>query len=331
MLDDELRDALERRSQRAVGRGADAALDRARQRPTDNGGRQGSFVAALAVIGLIIGGIALAVALSGDDDEEADEAVEEPVLVPGVDPTPPVLPEDQAPLTATVTTQSRPRMLIVDGTANPGLGEAYLNTLLGRGGAFEFELAVLPVERNLTQVLQRGTGPTSQSGAELSGFNAGLIREWVAQDRALIDPDGAEVVIILGTDVVESWESFRREGCTDVALEFFACADSPPILHPPAEVRVLVANGSSVSGAAGAVTDQLMSDRGYMGLTPTNALEPASTSRAYYARAYELDARQIAQILDVPQDVVQPMPENPPVTDLAGAHVLVVLGADYGG
>ena len=45
MHDDDLKDALERRAQRAVGHGPEAAMDRARRTPTETGGRQGSFVA----------------------------------------------------------------------------------------------------------------------------------------------------------------------------------------------------------------------------------------------------------------------------------------------
>ena len=106
--------------------------------------------------------------------------------------------------------------------------------------------------------------------------------------------------------------------------------DTPSILHPPAEVRVLVANGTTVAGAAGQTSNQLQSDRGYNGLTPTNTTAGVSidASSIYYAPGYELDARQIAQILNAAPEAVAPMPADPPVGDLQEAHVLVVLGPD---
>lgn len=107
-------------------------------------------------------------------------------------------------------------------------------------------------------------------------------------------------------------------------------ADTPSILHPPGEVRVLVANGTTVAGAAGRTSDELQTNRGYNGLTPTNTVSGVSVdaSSIYYAPGYELDARQIAQILSAPPEAVAPMPADPPVADLLEAHVLVVLGPD---
>ena len=51
-------------------------------------------------------------------------------------------------------------------------------------------------------------------------------------------------------------------------------------------------------------------------------------SSIYYAPGYELDARQIAQILNAAPEAVAPLPADPPVGDLQEAHVLVVLGPD---
>ena len=106
--------------------------------------------------------------------------------------------------------------------------------------------------------------------------------------------------------------------------------DAPSILHPPAEVRVLVANGTTVAGLAGRTADELQTNRGYNTLTPTNVTSGATVdaTSVYYVPGYELDARQIAQILDAPPESVAPMPEDPPVDDLAEAHVLVVIGPD---
>ncbi len=104
----------------------------------------------------------------------------------------------------------------------------------------------------------------------------------------------------------------------------------PDILHPQAEVRVLVANGAGVAGLAGRTRDQLVSAQNYNGLTPTNTKVPASESVVYYIAGYELDARNIAKILNASPEAVAPMPAvaELPIADLAEAHVLVVIAAD---
>ncbi|GIS39325.1 MAG: hypothetical protein Ct9H90mP11_06450 [Acidimicrobiales bacterium] len=45
---------------------------------------------------------------------------------------------------------------------------------------------------------------------------------------------------------------------------------STSVLHPPAEVRVLVANGTDVTGAAGATLDTLVANAGYNGVGAVN-------------------------------------------------------------
>ena len=47
---------------------------------------------------------------------------------------------------------------------------------------------------------------------------------------------------------------------------------STSVLHPPAEVRVLVANGTDVTGAAGATLDTLVANAGYNGVGAVNDL-----------------------------------------------------------
>ena len=47
---------------------------------------------------------------------------------------------------------------------------------------------------------------------------------------------------------------------------------STSVLHPPAEVLVLVANGTDVTGAAGATLDTLVANAGYNGVGDVNDL-----------------------------------------------------------
>ena len=106
---------------------------------------------------------------------------------------------------------------------------------------------------------------------------------------------------------------------------------SPPlVLHPPAQVRVLVANGTDVGGAAEVILEVLISAGGYNGLPPVVARteEVPNSSFVYYANGYELDAINIGLIINVDSANVLPMPAVLPVADLAEANVLVLLGSD---
>ena len=98
-----------------------------------------------------------------------------------------------------------------------------------------------------------------------------------------------------------------------------------PGTNPPNEVRVLVANGTDIPGAASQIQSQLVA-LGYNALSPQNG--PASPeSWVYYEPGYEADARAIADSLGVAQTQVAPMPEPPPM-DTLEANVLVLIGND---
>ena len=104
--------------------------------------------------------------------------------------------------------------------------------------------------------------------------------------------------------------------------------DPPPPVptHHPSEVRVLVANGTSLCGAAGRLATSL-SARGFNVLPPTNADNPADASAVYYVEGYGADGGVVASLLQVDSSRVLPMPSSPP-TAPGGAHVLLHIGAD---
>ena len=100
--------------------------------------------------------------------------------------------------------------------------------------------------------------------------------------------------------------------------------------HAPDTVKVLVANGGNITGAASVATGTLAA-RNYVMLDATNSPENAETTTVYYEPEYQPDADAIAQILSVSPSAVQPMPATvpgPSGVDTRGAHVLVVLGND---
>jgi len=117
---------------------------------------------------------------------------------------------------------------------------------------------------------------------------------------------------------------------SNVPVQEAPVSSSESVLHPPAEVRVLVANGTEVGGAAGAIREVLISDQGYNGLPPVNATteEVPEFSFVYYANGYELDARNVGLIIGADSANILPIPAALPVTDLAEANILVLLGSD---
>ncbi len=102
-----------------------------------------------------------------------------------------------------------------------------------------------------------------------------------------------------------------------------------PVLHTSSEVRLLVVNGTDVSGAAGTVNNSFIA-MGYNGLTPTNSnsADVIAETAVYYAEGYILDARAIAQALNAPATAVTELPQDVPVDDIAEANVVIILGSD---
>jgi len=98
-------------------------------------------------------------------------------------------------------------------------------------------------------------------------------------------------------------------------------------VRQPKDVKVVVANGSDVKGAAGRATDQLKPP-GYNVLAPTNVTPAVSTTTVYYTPGYEREAVVVAAALGMPQSLVKLVPTPPPF-DAKTANVLVVLGTDH--
>jgi hypothetical protein len=101
---------------------------------------------------------------------------------------------------------------------------------------------------------------------------------------------------------------------------------APATARDPAQVTVLVANGSGVKGAAQRIADTLKASN-YVTAQPVNTTARADASAVYYVEGYEPDARAVAKLLN-PAPNVAAMPNPLPVADLAGSHVLVVVATD---
>lgn len=96
--------------------------------------------------------------------------------------------------------------------------------------------------------------------------------------------------------------------------------------HNRADVKVLVANGTDVCGAAGRLATSL-SAQGYNVLPAVNAESGAEISAVFYVDEYGADAGVVASLLRVPSSQVLPMPASPP-TAPGDAHVVIHIGAD---
>lgn len=93
---------------------------------------------------------------------------------------------------------------------------------------------------------------------------------------------------------------------------------------PNPAVKVLVANGGAVNGAAGFFTAKLDA-KGWSTLTPTNAT-PVTASAVYYATGQQQPAEAIATSLGLASTVVKPLATSTPVEGVTGADVVVIVG-----
>jgi hypothetical protein len=133
--------------------------------------------------------------------------------------------------------------------------------------------------------------------------------------------------------------SIPADGTTDTAIDGddTTGTTAPPTTasaaRPPAEVTVLVANGSGVPGAASDFTGTLNAD-GYVTAEPANAdRKDYTTTTVYYVGEEQAEAAAVATALGLDPSAVQPMPDPPPTEDgdLRNSTVLVIIGTDQAG
>jgi hypothetical protein len=94
-------------------------------------------------------------------------------------------------------------------------------------------------------------------------------------------------------------------------------------------VKVLVANGTSLSGVAEFFTQKLQT-QGWQTLTPVDTTSHVTASNVYYAAGQQAAATEIAQSLGVKPAAVQPLTTSVPVQGTTGVSVVVVIGPDLG-
>lgn len=130
-------------------------------------------------------------------------------------------------------------------------------------------------------------------------------------------------------DDIEETTTTRRVGLTTVPQVSTTAARA----RAKAEVKVLVANGAGVRGLGASTTSELRNQGYTSAAAPTDTTtSPIDKTSIMYAEGYEAEARELAGVLSLPATVVTRL-SAPPVAaaDLAGVHVLVVLGVDVTG
>ena len=96
---------------------------------------------------------------------------------------------------------------------------------------------------------------------------------------------------------------------------------------PPAQVTVLVANGSAVTGAAAAVRNQLQELAwNVTGAVNASAVVPAS--EVLYQAGQQSQAKNIATDLKLPASTVAPLTSAAPVSGASSDDVVVIVGPE---
>lgn len=103
-------------------------------------------------------------------------------------------------------------------------------------------------------------------------------------------------------------------------------ADSEPQVARK-DVRVAVFNATTVDGLARRVADDIEAG-GFARDRVSNAPPPErASSIVYYAEGARAQARDVAEVIKLPSDAVQPMDQSARVLD-DDARVIVIVGAD---
>lgn len=106
-------------------------------------------------------------------------------------------------------------------------------------------------------------------------------------------------------------------------------AAAPATSVPPAQLTLVVANGSGKSGVAGALSDTLKA-AGYAQVKATNTTGQIPNTVVYFDAGFEADARDVAEKAGIASTVVQARPAEVPLSAQdQTAHVLVLQGQDY--
>jgi len=142
--------------------------------------------------------------------------------------------------------------------------------------------------------------------------------------------------VVLGVLIVHTWGSRSTVTVPTTTIPLAGSsttttskpATSTSTTTPHGQVKVLVANGSTTNGVASGYSTALQR-AGWNMLSPVTANPPArATSEVFYSSNKRQQADDVALALGLPLSAVLPVSSATPVTNVSGADVIVVLGAD---
>lgn len=98
-------------------------------------------------------------------------------------------------------------------------------------------------------------------------------------------------------------------------------------VRSPAEVTVIVLNGTTVNGAAGKYSTALAS-AGYQMLEAGDAPAKVPASQVYFTAGFEQEAAAVAVAIGAPATLTPAALPTPPPGEVGAANVVVVIGTD---
>lgn len=102
---------------------------------------------------------------------------------------------------------------------------------------------------------------------------------------------------------------------------------STVVTRSPAQVTVIVLNGTSVSGAAGEYSTSIGS-AGYQMLDPGDAAAKIPATQVFFTVGYEREAAAVALAAGAPPTLTPTALPAPPPGEVGSANVVVVIGTD---
>lgn len=142
-----------------------------------------------------------------------------------------------------------------------------------------------------------------------------LLRNGLDTSEAITNQGGGEPSTDSATD-----------GTTDDGGTDGTTTTEAPAVRPPGEVTVIVLNGTSVGGAAGAYSDALAT-AGYVMSAAGDADADAAATQVFFAPGFEAEAAAVAAALGAPAVVPAAVPVPPP-GQIGTESIVVVIGPD---
>ena len=127
--------------------------------------------------------------------------------------------------------------------------------------------------------------------------------------------------------VTSSKDNSTKDSGKDANDDSTETTETTVAAKAPAEVTVIVLNGTSVSGAAGKYSTAIGS-AGYQMLEPGDAATKIPATQVFFTPGYEREAAAVALAAGAPGTVTPAALPTPPPGEVGAANVIVVIGAD---